>query len=198
MPPVAQPKPNAPRAIDSPETRCAQFIGTGVSAETIQKAAAFFRDEAAADVNRARDRSGFDIFEAVETEGWVAEVRRVVEEWIRNDANLERAAAAVSRPCRPAPTNDTDPFVCWVRGFNAFRLLENSQGSYDRNIVLEGLGIGTRRHQTVVFIALEDLHLGNGFFIDLEQGQDVCLDHRAPVAFPRTGGGLGIFFALSL
>lgn len=61
-----------------------------------------------------------------------------------------------------------------------------------------GLGSDNETPQTVVFIALVDLTPENGFFMDLKRGEDVCADSMAPIKFPPTGGGIGIFFSLNL
>ena len=55
-----------------------------------------------------------------------------------------------------------------------------------------------QRPQTVVFIALTDLNRHNGFFMDLEAGQDVCVDSAAGLLFPPEGGGLGVCLCLNL
>ncbi len=52
--------------------------------------------------------------------------------------------------------------------------------------------------RTVVFIPLEDLGPENGFFMPLKYGQDVCVDGRAKISFPASGGGTGICFALRI
>jgi len=52
--------------------------------------------------------------------------------------------------------------------------------------------------QTVVFIALTQLDHTNGFFVPLEVGQCVCIDSRARIAYPPTGGGLGLAVWLRL
>jgi hypothetical protein len=48
------------------------------------------------------------------------------------------------------------------------------------------------RPQTVVCVALEDLGPQNGFFLDLPQGKDVCMDGRSRILLPATGGGLAL------
>ncbi len=62
----------------------------------------------------------------------------------------------------------------------------------------EGLGIDDREPQTTIFIALENLNPENGFFMSMEHGRDVCLDSKADIRFPPTGGGLGIYIALDI
>lgn len=87
-----------------------------------------------------------------------------------------------------------------VRAFCVFRLKAfdglqweflDDHGAYDKDE-------GEPRPQTVVFIALTRLSQQNGFFIDLEPGQDVCVDSNAGLMFPPTGGGLGVCLCLNL
>lgn len=52
--------------------------------------------------------------------------------------------------------------------------------------------------QSVIFVALSKLSWDNGFFMDLEKGDSVCLDAKAKLLYPPTGGGLGIAFWLRL
>lgn len=54
------------------------------------------------------------------------------------------------------------------------------------------------RPQTVVFVALTELNRRNGFFTDLEVGEDVCVDSAAGLLFPPEGGGLGVCLCLNL
>lgn len=54
------------------------------------------------------------------------------------------------------------------------------------------------RTQTLVCVALEDLGPGNGFFLDLRAGQDICIDGTDKVLVPPTGGGLAILFWIDL
>ncbi len=61
----------------------------------------------------------------------------------------------------------------------------------------EGPGVDTTG-QTIVFIALDDLGPQNGFPFVLKRGQDVCMDGRAGIWTPPTGGGRAIFFSLNL
>ena len=66
---------------------------------------------------------------------------------------------------------------------------------------IDGLAVDRRdqrEHSTVVIIALEPLDHNNGCFVELKYGEDVCVDGRAPIDFPGTGGGLGIFIDLNL
>ena len=52
--------------------------------------------------------------------------------------------------------------------------------------------------QTMVFIALEDLGIHNGFPIELGRGQDVCMDGKMMLYTPPSGGGLAICISLNL
>jgi len=63
---------------------------------------------------------------------------------------------------------------------------------------LHGLAVNERERSTVVIIALEPLSHGNGCFVNLATGQDVCVDGNADVLVPGTGGGLGVFIDLDL
>ena len=62
----------------------------------------------------------------------------------------------------------------------------------------DGLGTNQDQLETIVFIALEPLTPDNGFFMRLDEGQDVCLDSKASVQFPSTGGGRGVYIALKI
>jgi hypothetical protein len=63
---------------------------------------------------------------------------------------------------------------------------------------VKGLAVEERDHSTVVIIAIEPLNEENGCFVNLERGQDVCLDGNATIILPGTGGGLGVFIDLNL
>ena len=52
--------------------------------------------------------------------------------------------------------------------------------------------------QTMVFIALQDLGLDNGFPFELARGHYVCVDGKANIFTPPTGGGLAICISLRL
>lgn len=60
------------------------------------------------------------------------------------------------------------------------------------------LGYDATRPQTVVFIALEDQDSRNGFFMNLKEGNDVCLDSRPDKQVPRNRGGRDIYLFLNL
>ena len=74
-----------------------------------------------------------------------------------------------------------------------FRLKESNELA-----CLQGHGADDCVPQTVIFIALTPLHQQNGFFVDLEPGQDVCVDSVADIWFPPSGGGLGLCVCLNL
>lgn len=52
--------------------------------------------------------------------------------------------------------------------------------------------------KTVVFVAVDDLSLDNGFFTTLQAGRCVCVDSNKPLWFPATGGGRGLIYWLML
>lgn len=52
--------------------------------------------------------------------------------------------------------------------------------------------------QTLVCIALEDLSIENGFFMDLGKGEDVCIDGETALLLPPSGGGLAILIWIML
>lgn len=82
-----------------------------------------------------------------------------------------------------------------ILAFFIFRLKADKEAGWGRP---QGLGIKNQEQQTIVFIALETLDVTNGFFMSLTQGGDVCLDSKADVQFPPTGGGLGMCIVLDL
>ena len=45
---------------------------------------------------------------------------------------------------------------------------------------------------------METLNYTNGCFVELNKGEDVCLDGNSTVRFPGTGAGLGVFIDLDL
>lgn len=88
-----------------------------------------------------------------------------------------------------------------LKGFGAFRFkaLEPPQWG----IAKEGLGMEMKRgneneRSTIVLVALEDWSEENGFFCQMDRGADICIDSKAPVPLPGTGGGLGITFGLKI
>lgn len=93
---------------------------------------------------------------------------------------------------------DTANLLC---GFAIFRMKGREGGDWDR---LDHHGrpdpiVPYRANpQAVVFIALSNLGWENGFFMELNSGQDVCLDIKTGLVYPRTGGGLGVVFWLRL
>ncbi len=114
----------------------------------------------------------------------------------QNPANVARAGVCVKRT---VPQTDPEELRC---GFCVFRLKErvDKEGSsvFWKSMQQDGLGIHPGHAETVVFIALEDLGPSNGFFMPLKYGQDVCVDSKADVLFPSTGGGKGLCFVLKI
>ena len=151
------------------------------------------------------------VYEILQFKGWKEMVLPVVQTWIevcwlqaakmgadfhdKSQVNFERATATVKR----SPTcTDFEHLRC---GFCIFRLKEHEfqKGGYWTPISKEhGLNIHLGHAETIVFIPLEDLGPENGFFMPLKYGQDVCVDGRANISFPASGGGTGIFFALKI
>jgi hypothetical protein len=87
--------------------------------------------------------------------------------------------------------------IALVQAFCGFRFKKHDpieEGGYP----VEGLAAIQKGSSVVVMIALEPLGPGNGCFVRLESGQDVCIDGRARVEFPGTGGGLGVFIEIGL
>lgn len=107
---------------------------------------------------------------------------------------MNRAARHVNR--KPTVTGQA-----LVRAFCVFRLkaLDGPQWEFldDHGAYNDG-DARDPRPQTVVFISLTHLSQQNGFFIDLEPGQDVCVDSVAGLMFPPEGGGLGVCLCLNL
>lgn len=83
-----------------------------------------------------------------------------------------------------------------LRGFCVFRL--KAFADHEGTMGPAWLGVDSKEPQTVVFLALQDLGLHNGIFMKLDEGSDVCLNSKAKVQFPISGGGMGIFIALNL
>ena len=113
---------------------------------------------------------------------------------IQNGDNIKRAAQHVRRE----PKHESNQLV---KAYCLFRLKARDgvewhflgdHGYYGVDEVED------QQPQTVAYIALTQLNRYNGFFVDLEPGQDVCVDSAAKVAFPPTGGGLGICICLKL
>jgi hypothetical protein len=89
-----------------------------------------------------------------------------------------------------------------VRAFCIFRLkgLDGQQWEFldDHRVPTNDHSPEEEHPQTVVFIALTELNRHNGFFTDLEVGEDVCIDSAAGLLFPSEGGGLGVCLCLNL
>lgn len=100
---------------------------------------------------------------------------------------MQRAATHVQRPVR-----HTGPTA--VRDFGLIRFKESGSGWVD---LPEGLGKDDEP-QTVVIIALENLTPDNGFFLELRCGQDICVDGKASIDVPSTGGGTAVWIVLDL
>ena len=110
----------------------------------------------------------------------------------KDEGNIRRAETIVKRKRSEAQRSNP------LNGYAAFRFKalpeELKKGDH---IILEGMGL-TRDKETVVFIALDRWHSGNGFFTEMDLGEDICMDSHAEVSWPGTGGGLGIFLSLRL
>lgn len=78
--------------------------------------------------------------------------------------------------------------------FCSFRFKELRKGITP----VDGLAAVEREHSTVVIIAVEPLGLSNGCFVNLDPGQDVCVDGNRTVILPGTDSGLGILIDLNL
>ena len=105
----------------------------------------------------------------------------------QNEDNVKKAVKCVQREAGDQRTN-------LIKGFCIFRLKTPTVHSW---ISADGLGLDNKS-QTVVFVALQRLSADNGFFMTLEAGQDVCLDSKADVKFPPSGGGLGVFLSFKI
>ncbi|KAK6421571.1 hypothetical protein LTR95_016793 [Oleoguttula sp. CCFEE 5521] len=133
------------------------------------------------------------VYEMLLMEGGFDKILALVNSWVENDANVDRAACHVQR----------EPTVrgqALVRAFCIFRLkkLDGPQWEFLDNYGAQDPRLEEQGPQTVVFIALTQLCHQNGFFINLEAGQDVCIDSTAGLIFPPEGGGLGVFVCLNL
>lgn len=102
--------------------------------------------------------------------------------FVQVEDNINRAAAHVERPAKPPSPN-------LVLGWVTCRMKQLPAPAWED--LPEGPGMDDRP-QTVVCIALEDLGPHNGFFMNLSQGEDVCIDGKAQILLPPTGGGLGL------
>lgn len=155
------------------------------------------------------------VYEMLSMAGSVTKVSALVDAWVnvrgscpsndpcvlticQTEENVSRAARHVNRQC-------ADTGQALVRAFCVFRLKAldgpkweylDDHGAHDDDD--ENDDVGEPRPQTVVFIALTPLNQRNGFFIDLEPGQDVCVNSNAGLWFPPPGGGLGICLCLNL
>ncbi|KAK3045653.1 hypothetical protein LTR09_012785 [Extremus antarcticus] len=163
-------------------------IGEGFSEEDLADASKFIEDAEIADVWKRHPEKVVP-FEMLEKVDWATKVSAWVDNWVAREQNIERASTHVGRaPERGGPA--------LVRSFCMFRLKAFTTATWLP--VSEGLGRDADKRQTVVFVALIDLDTTNGFFMSLKKGQDVCVDSRAIVYFPPTGGGSGLFFCLNL
>ena len=199
---------NDPNSRDVEEEQTQEYseaVGCGISKEATIELQNFLQDASPFKSYASHSEVRF-IYEILYKSGWVGKVKRVVDAWIevrgfvfnsicdiegmlQDNSSLQRAAKHVGRPTCESKTS-------LLRGFCVFRL--KAIGGHGWTTIQDSLGIDQHQPQTVVFIALEDLDSKNGFFMNLKQGSDVCLDSRAKVRFPSTGGGIGIFLALNL
>lgn len=83
-------------------------------------------------------------------------------------------------------------------GFCIFKIKEAENRQWRTPPREKGLGTVKDEDQTIVFIALQDLGRLNGFFMSLDRGKDVCVDSKANILFPPSGGGIGVYIALNL
>lgn len=104
------------------------------------------------------------------------------DSFVQVEDNIHRAASSVKRPAKPASSN-------LVLGWVTCRLKQLPATEWED--LPEGPGMDDRP-QTVVCIALEDLGPHNGFFLNLSQGEDVCMDGKSQILLPPTGGGLAL------
>lgn len=111
----------------------------------------------------------------------------------QDENNIRRASKQVNRNPR------TEHGI--VSGFGIFRMKARPGPDWallDDHGRPEQTEPDRHKPQTVVFIALSRLDRTNGFFMELEAGQDVCIDSNARIVYPSTGGGLGIAIWLRL
>jgi hypothetical protein len=101
---------------------------------------------------------------------------------------VQRASEHVQRPIKGRGQD----LVVW---YGILRFKEDF--TTEMHPIPEGIGTG-KENETVVIIALEDLHQDNGFLFRLPRGHDVCIDARASEIIPHTGGGLGIVMVLRI
>ncbi|EXJ82296.1 hypothetical protein A1O3_06109 [Capronia epimyces CBS 606.96] len=176
---------------DPGKRQAAEFrpaVGRSVSPEILDTLKTGIKNAARLPIYLAHTHIQY-MYEIVEFKGWREIVRSLADTWIENPANPQRAAAAVKR----SPSHiDASNLLC---GYCLFRLNERpyEAGRYWKRVREDdGLRIHNEHAETVVFIAVEDLDVHNGFFMPLRKGEDVCVDGDANVWFPATGGGGGV------
>merc|ERR1711939_1009152 len=131
------------------------------------------------------------IYEILDFEGWDSIVLPLAIAWIENPANFKRATSVVNR----SPSSTIPEELLCARC--VFRLKERETKEWKISKE-DGLQVHLDHPETIVFLATEDLGPENGFFIPLKRGQDVCVDGRANISFPATGGGRGISFVFRI
>ena len=102
---------------------------------------------------------------------------------------------------RPAEKAGPDLLLGWC----AFRFKALPRNLLQRpvqgGILEEGLAMSDEQPSTVVLIALDKWNDQNGFFkagLEMDAGDDICLDSSAKIQTPGTGGGLGVYIELKL
>ncbi|KAK3045711.1 hypothetical protein LTR09_012745 [Extremus antarcticus] len=203
---------NTPKDVEAEQTRhFANATGSGVPQNVISDMQIYAQDAQAHESYRTYSEIPF-IYEIMIKPDWNKAVKEFGRTWVAHESNLERAAKQVGRPVPsfaevqerlagegkplediPDPTDRS----YLLRGFCIFRLKAKNQEE-DWEPHRGFLGCDASQPQTVVFIALQDLDSRNGFFMNLKEGNDVCLDSRPDIQVPRSGGGLGIYLALNL
>ena len=103
-------------------------------------------------------------------------------------ANIQRAAAHVGRPVIHTGRSSVKKF-----GFCRFKPTSDQRSWY-----LHKEPGTDEEQQTMVFIALQDLGPHNGFPFEVARGQYICVDGKASIITPPTGGGLAICFSVRL
>ncbi|PIA82975.1 hypothetical protein CB0940_12198 [Cercospora beticola] len=108
-------------------------------------------------------------------------VGSIADAWVEDEENIQRAAEHVQRPLKPAHRS-------LVRAFGIYQFKARKDGWMWADPSTDS------DPQTLVCVALDNLGLENGFFMDLDSGQDVCIDGNDKILVPPTGGGLAILF----
>lgn len=179
----------------------APVIGRGLSTLEVQRAARALREASPhKDFDRHQDVSfvyekldGADVRDAVKdvVDRWIqvslSSVKMSVTEQTKYPENIQRAASVAGRG-RVVGTGDLVHQFCGFR----FRPLKRP------SMRLQGLATDHRLDSTVAIIALTPLTSSNGSFIELAEGEDVCLDGHSTIVLPGTGGGIGVLIDLKI